>query len=113
VKAHPVVSAALALLLVAGVTFAMNYKIESARVQRRQEICEASRRQYDTLHRLIAEIGKPSPQGSAIDRLVIPPGTPPQVVSILAQLSTTANPPDPHALDRFYRVLDGRPVCTR
>jgi hypothetical protein len=42
---------------------------------------------------------------------VIPPGTDPQVIEILRQLSTAENPPDPKELDRFFAVLKKRPTC--
>jgi hypothetical protein len=64
------------------------------------------------VHRVIEETGQPSPTGSALSRLDIPEGTPPQVVDILNQLQVQ---PDQDQVDRnlgrFYDELGPRPEC--
>jgi hypothetical protein len=79
------------------------------RSEQRQAVCVDNQKQWDTLHELIEETGRPSPTGSALELLIIPEDTPPSVVEILRQLNATeAKPPN---LDRFYAVLGDRPRC--
>jgi len=102
---------AILFLIVVGATFALNYRLEAEKVDRRQTLCKQDQKQWHALHDLIDESAKPGPQGTAIDNLVIPPGTDPQTIDILRQLSTFNNPPPPDYLDRFYKVLGPEPSC--
>lgn len=84
-----------------------------AREVQRYEACVDRLAFHDTLTAVINESFKPGPQGSAIDQLVIPPDTPPSVIAILAQLTTTNNPPNPADIERFTKLLGERPSCAK
>jgi hypothetical protein len=78
----------------------------------RRDFCRDVQGLHDAVHRVIAETGRPSPTGSALSRLTIPEGTPPQVVDILNQLQAQPDRAQVERdLERFYDELEPRPEC--
>lgn len=121
-----VVIAALVTITVIVLAFYVPYREYSQGVQQRQErvttdykIARTGYRQclktehlWDAVHDVIAETGRPGGTGTALDRLVIPPGTQPQVIDILRQLGA-GTPDTPADLTRFYKALGKRPTCVK
>jgi hypothetical protein len=70
-------------------------------------VCVATQKEWQTIHDVIVASEKPS--APSVDAVVIPEGTPPQVIEILRQISIAEHvPPGP---DPKLNALGPEPTC--